>query len=77
MPKEKDSKQKQAELNARVKGFNEEIIALLEKYRLALMATPFIHEGKVLARPQVIDDDELKASREAQGKKQESEIKAA
>lgn len=58
---EKTDEQKAAELNARVKAFNEELLPLLGKYHLALGATPFIlPNGSIAARPQVFPEPEKK-----------------
>lgn len=56
----------QSDLTTRVKSFNEELIALLGKYKLGLGATPLMNGNPVndafremyniQARPQVFDD---------------------
>lgn len=44
-------------LEDRVNGFNEELAKLLQKYRLALGALPFISkDGRILANPHLFDD---------------------
>lgn len=46
-----------ADLKNRAKGFNDELIPLLGKYKLGLGATPFLTpDGRIAARPQVFDD---------------------
>lgn len=51
-----------AELNTRVKAFNEELIPLLGKHKLGLGAVAFITtDGRVGARPNVFDDHPAKA----------------
>lgn len=77
MAKEQTPEQKQAELNARVKGFNEEVLPLLKKYGLRLGATPGLTpDGRIGAIPQVFDDpgDEEKPTEE---KKEEGKLEAA
>jgi hypothetical protein len=45
------------DLQARVKGFNEELIPLLGKYKLGLGATPLIlPDGRLAAKPNLFDD---------------------
>lgn len=49
--------QKNAEIQARVKGFNEELMPLLKKYRLALGGIPVLtSDGRIVAKPAVLDD---------------------
>ena len=43
-------------LESRIERFNKELIGLLGKYKLGLGATAFIENGKVLARPFVVDE---------------------
>lgn len=43
-------------LDVRVAAFNVELKALLGKYELALGAEAVIQDGKVLAKPIVVDD---------------------
>lgn len=46
-----------ADLNARVKGFNDKLIPLLAEFKLGLGATPIIlPDGRIVAKPQLFDD---------------------
>lgn len=46
-----------ADLEKRVKGFNEKFIPLLKEFQLALGASAFItNDGRIGARPQLFDD---------------------
>ncbi len=57
LPPEPTDAQKQAELDARIKGLNAELIPLLAKYKMGLGASAFLlPDGRVSARPQLIDD---------------------
>lgn len=52
-----NEKEKQLDLETRVKAFNSDLIPLLGKYKLGLGAVPFFtNDGRVFARPQVFDD---------------------
>lgn len=45
------------DLQARVKGFNEDFIPLLKKWELGLGASAFLlPDGRIAARPQMFDD---------------------
>lgn len=39
----------------RIDEFNKELVALTEKYNLAVSSEPFIHDGKVFAKPVLVD----------------------
>lgn len=64
--------QKQKDLESRVKKFNEEVMPLLNKYNLALAAQPFIApNGLTLARPILVNADDLKQADEKPPEKPE------
>lgn len=76
MANEKTKEQSKAELQARIKGFNEELMPLLGKYKLGLSAQPLLMSSKeaafgyvIAAKPIVFDDS--KAIDEAAAKKVE------
>lgn len=56
-----------ADLEVRVKGFNEELIPLLGKYKVGLGAVAFLTpDGSVAARPQLFDDKKKEADAPAE-----------
>ena len=53
-------KEKQEDLNNRVKGFNEKLIPLLAEFKLGLGAIPLIlNDGRIAAKPQIFDDSKV------------------
>lgn len=52
--------EKPNDFETRVNKFSEELVPLLNKYKLGLAAQPFIDgEGKILARPNMVDAKKL------------------
>ncbi len=52
-----EAEAREADLQNRVKGFNEEFIPLLKKYEVGLGASAFLlPDGRIAARPQMFDD---------------------
>ena len=46
---------KEKDLKGRIVAFNMDLKPLLAKYKLALSAEPFINEGKILAKPVLVE----------------------
>lgn len=65
-PEDAAKQAKTEDLRKRVEGFNGELIPLLGKYKVGLAAMPFITtDGRILARPHIIDDSESEAEAKA------------
>ena len=73
MSNEQTKEQVKAELDARIKGFNEELMSLLGKYKLGLGAQPLLIPSKetalgyvLAAKPNIFDDSGAKEVKEAE-----------
>ena len=68
--------EKQADLNSRVKQFNEELMQLLGKYNLGLGASATIRpDGTISAKPVIVNADDVKKEEpEPSGEKVEGEL---
>jgi len=61
------------ELKDRVEAFNKDLTELLAKHELALGAEPRIHEGKIIAKPVIVDAKKAEASNKTGGSKEKPE----
>lgn len=59
------------EILERIKKFNEELLELLGKYKLALSAEPFIRANRIFARPALLDNSKPRPSTEQLKEKSE------
>lgn len=53
------------DITSRIKSFNEELGALQTKYNLTLLAEPLIFQGRIVAKPIVMDSTDFNKQQEA------------
>ena len=70
------TEEERKDLEARVKGFNGELILLLGKYKMALTARSFLTpDGRIAAGPHIVDDSK-RIAEEAKAKEIETKPEA-